>query len=261
MAALAHRQVEGTLAGGVVQEDGVAVTQLELHIAQRRLRTGTLHHPAAIVDVHVIGRQITGASGQDFTTRNAHGHRPRWIGHHGCKVALEAGGLVLQRTHNNAVGVNGLAVFPIDHDGRGGIHLDTFGLQIALQPAAALEVQGDLAGAILGTGPQRALCSRTDPAIGSKAVTDLEAAYSLLQGGRIGQISAHTVGGGLCQIAFGHQTGNQRGDAGIAGVGLDQGTGCEGRPATVTGNTHIADITCRQVLIADILWRQFVVPV
>ena len=40
--ALAHGQVEGRLGRGVVQEDGVAVAQLELHIAQRRRRAGAL---------------------------------------------------------------------------------------------------------------------------------------------------------------------------------------------------------------------------
>ncbi len=203
MAALAHRQVKGPPRRGVVQEDGVAVLQLELHIAQRRLRPGPLHHPAVGVDVHVVGGEVAGALGQDLAPGDAHGHGPRRIGHDRGERLFKAGGLVGGGADDDAVGVNRLAVLPVDHDGGGGVDLDPLGVEFALQPAATLQVQGDLAGAVLGRGGQGTLSRRADAAVGTQAVTRLEAANRLLKLGAISQVALQPLGGGGAQVALG----------------------------------------------------------
>ncbi|MNE56391.1 hypothetical protein D3C80_1512950 [compost metagenome] len=164
-----------------MQEDGVAVAQLELHIAQRRLRSGALHHPAVLVDVHVVGGQIAGALGQDFATRDAHGHGPGRVGHDRGEGLFQAGSLVFVGADDDAVGMNRLAVLPVDHDGGGGVDLDPLGIQVALQPAAAFQVQGDLTSPILGRGAERALGAGADAAVRAQTVARLEAAHRLLQ--------------------------------------------------------------------------------
>ena len=248
MAALAHGQVEGRLGRGVVQEDGVAVAQLELHIAEGGRRSGALDD-RAVRDIHVVGRQIAGTLGQDLVPGDRGRHIPGRVGHHGGELLLEAGRLVGRRADHDPVRVHRLAVLPVDHDGGGGVDLDPLGGEVALEPAAAFEVQGDLAGAILSRGRQRPLRARADPAVGAEPVANLEALDGLFQlravdiplGRQPGPVRGR-------QVALGDEPFDQHRNARIARAGLDRRPGPEGGPAAaLADHPAIAHIAGREV--------------
>ena len=238
---------------GVVQEDGVAVDQLELDVAERRRRPGALDHAAVRGDVHVVGAQIAGAAWQDFVAGDAGRDIPGRIGHDRGERPFQAGRLVGRRADHDAVRVNRATLVPVDHDGRSRVDLDPLGVQLALEPAAAFQVQGDLACAILGRGRQGGLRALADDAVRDQAVTDLEAAHGRLdvfvvEGGR--RVDGGHVG--AAEIAFGVQAADQVGDARVAVARTDRAAAAEARPAAVQGDVAIADIAGRQVGVADV---------
>ena len=252
MAALAHGQVEGRLGRGVVQEDGVAVPQLELHIAEGSGGAGALDD-RAVLDVHVLAGQIGGAARQDLVAGDRCGHIPGWIGHDGGERLLEAGRLGRRGTADDTVGVNRAAVLPVDHDGGGGVDLDPLGGHLALQPAATFKVQGDLAGPVFCRGRERTLAAGADPAVSEEAVAGLEATDCSLQLGTVDDAlggEARAVGGG--EVAFGHQALDQGRNADIAHPRLDGCPLAEDRPAALTDQSAITDIAGGQVGIADV---------
>ena len=176
---------------------------------------------------------------------------------------FEAGGLVLGRADDDPVRVHRTIVLPVHHDGGGGVDLDPLGLKVALEPAAAFQVQGDLAGTVLGGGRERALGAGADAAVGDQTVTGLETAHAGLEVRAIDIAhgrDAGAVGGG--QVALGDQTLDDGGDTAVAAARFDVGAHAEGGPAAaVADQAAIADVARRQVGIADVGRSQALEPV